>query len=142
MKLNMLFPQLEKYRGRGAKSTELLIQATHFLNDIWSESINLNESPKPFNYKMFASKCSINKEPALAVLNICEVEYILKSSYIFYCPETEGYIDEFDSLKLVPKFIECEYHDRIIEHESIHCPVDIMFQFTNAFLKNLEEYLY
>ncbi len=139
----MLFPQLEKYKNQGKESDELLINVIQFLSKIWSENINLNERNAIFNYERFANEYHLSKEPALAILHLCQKENILHSVYRFYCPTNDDFLDDFNSVSEIPDLFECEFHDgRIEEHKSIDCPVDILFGFTESFLQNVEEYLY
>lgn len=136
----MLFPQLEKYKGRTKEFDGILDHLNLFLQKALSKNLALGQPEKTFRYKEFVVEFNISKEYALLALEICKDEKILVSHYQFFCPETGIYLATYNSIEDAPDIIECDYHDHPEEHEIIHCTVEILFSFSSEFLNTIQEH--
>ena len=133
----MSFPQLQKYKGKSDRLDKILGQIEFHLTNLLSEFISKNTSNNFFNYKQLVVKSQLSKEDVLSVLELLKSENVLIANYQFHCPETGHHIITFDSLDNLPEYLDCYHHDRLEQHETIYCDVEILFAFSPEFLEIL-----
>jgi len=113
----MHFPELEPYKTKNPRLSELINSLDSYLYDLLSISQQQDIAPV-----LFAKKAGIDEPTALVLLMFAEDAGIILRKYYVYCPVTDDYIDSYSSPEDLPKEVYCpqdrkmhSYHEYLVE---------------------------